>query len=91
MRARTNSIDRTEIPAHRSIIRNEKCGIYVSSVKPSEIAKSIIYAYENKDNLEKWGESGRRIVDEKFTWEKVAKDLDSYLLQVLSHDANARC
>lgn len=79
----------TDIPAHRSVIRNEKCGIYLSSVKPFEIAKSIIYVYENKENLEKWGESGRRIVDKKYTWEKVAKDLENYLLKILSRSAHA--
>jgi glycosyltransferase involved in cell wall biosynthesis len=72
----------TDIPANRSVIGKEKCGIYVSPVTPTEIAKSIIYAYNNRENLKEWGASGRRIVNEKYTWEKVAKNLESYLLSI---------
>jgi len=72
----------TDIPAHRSVIGKEKCGLYISSIKPTEIAKSIVYAYHNKDKLKEWGKSGRTIVTEKYTWEKVANDLENYLLSI---------
>jgi glycosyltransferase involved in cell wall biosynthesis len=72
----------TDIPAHRLIIGNEKCGIYVSSVNPIEIARSIEYAYLNKERLGEWGKSGRTIVNKEYTWEKVAKDLENYLLSI---------
>ena len=70
----------TDIPAHRSVIGDEKCGIYISSVTPTEIAKSVVYAYHNKEKLAEWGKSGRGIIDKKYTWEKVAEDLENYLL-----------
>jgi glycosyltransferase involved in cell wall biosynthesis len=72
----------TDIPAHRSVIGDEKCGIYISSVTPSEIAKAIVYAYHNKEELAEWGKSGRAIIDKKYTWEKVAEDLENYLLSI---------
>jgi len=72
----------TDIPAHRSIIGKEKCGIYISSVKPTEIAKSIMYAYRNRGKLKERGVSGRTIIDEKYKWEKVAEDLENYLLSI---------
>jgi glycosyltransferase involved in cell wall biosynthesis len=72
----------TDIPAHRSIIGKEKCGIYISSAKPMEIAKSIMYAYHNREQLEEWGKTGRKIIKQKYTWEKVAKNLENYLLSV---------
>jgi glycosyltransferase involved in cell wall biosynthesis len=72
----------TDIPAHRLIIGTEKCGIYISSVKPIEIAKSILYAYRNKEKLEVWGKSGRTIIEEKYSWEKVAKNFETYLLSI---------
>ena len=72
----------TDIPAHRLIIGEEKCGIYTSSVKPTEIEKSIVYAYHNKENFKEWGKTGRRLVEEKYTWEKVARDLENYLLSI---------
>jgi len=72
----------TDITAHRSVIGEAKCGIYVSSNEPSEIARSIAYAYDNRSSLEEWGKSGRTIVREKYTWDEVAKDLETYLLLI---------
>jgi glycosyltransferase involved in cell wall biosynthesis len=72
----------TDIPAHRSIIGEERCGIYVSSAEPEEIAKAIECAYSKKENLEEWGKSGREIIKDKYTWKKVARDLENYLLSI---------
>jgi glycosyltransferase involved in cell wall biosynthesis len=72
----------TDLPAHRAVIGKAKCGIYTSSIKPKEIAEAIEYAYSNKENLEEWGRIGREIVIERFTWEKVVKDLENYLLSI---------
>jgi len=70
----------TDIPANREVIGNCKCGIFVSSNKPDEIAKAIIKAYNNKAKLKEWGSYGREIIEKKYSWEKVAKDLENYLL-----------
>jgi glycosyltransferase involved in cell wall biosynthesis len=72
----------TDIPAHRAVIGEAKCGIYVSSVKPTEIANAIEYAYLNKDSLKEWGKIGREIIKKEYTWEKVAGDLENYLLSI---------
>jgi len=72
----------TDIPAHRAVIGDAKCGLYIWSIKPAEIAKAIEYAYVNKKNLEKWGKTGRKIIKEQFTWKKAAMDLESYLLSI---------
>lgn len=72
----------TDIPAHRSVIGKERCGIYISSIAPMEIARAIEYACLNKENLEEWGKAGREIIRGKYTWEKVAKDLENYLSSI---------
>ena len=72
----------SDIPAHRTIIGEETCGIYLSSVKPIEIAKSIEYAMQNKYRLREWGEIGRVIIQNGYTWQKVANDLSDYLLSI---------
>jgi glycosyltransferase involved in cell wall biosynthesis len=72
----------TDIPAHRLVIGEEKCAIYISSIDPVEIEKSIVSAYNNRRKLEEWGKSGREIITEKYEWEKVARDLESYLLSL---------
>mgnify|MGYP001088128620 CR=1 FL=1 len=69
----------TNIPCHREIVGNKKCGIYIPSTNPAEIARSMAYAYDNKERLKKWGASGRVIVDSKYNWEKAAEDLENYL------------
>ena len=74
----------TDIPAHRSIIGENKCGLYISSINPMDIAKTIEYADTNKGNLEKWGKIGRKIIKEEYTWEKVARDLENYLSSINS-------
>jgi glycosyltransferase involved in cell wall biosynthesis len=72
----------TDIPAHRAVIGEAKCGIYLSSVKPIEIAEKIEYAYLDKASLKKWGKIGREIIKKGYTWDKVANDLENYLLSV---------
>jgi glycosyltransferase involved in cell wall biosynthesis len=72
----------TSIPAHKEVIGDGKCGIYVSSVNPVEIAGAITYAHENKDNLEHLKTCGKNIVNMRYTWNKVAEDFDSYLSKV---------
>jgi glycosyltransferase involved in cell wall biosynthesis len=72
----------SKIPAHQAVVGRAKCGIYVDSVTPTEIATAIMYAFANRAALEDWGTTGRRIVEDKYTWEKVALDLEKYLLSL---------
>ena len=72
----------TNIPAHTTVIGKAKCGLYLSSIKPEEIAEAIDNAYINRSNLESWGRIGRAIVMENYTWQKVANDLENYLSSI---------
>jgi glycosyltransferase involved in cell wall biosynthesis len=72
----------SDIPAHRYVVGDEKCGIYIPEVNPQEIAKSIEYAYLNRDKLQAWGKVGRGIVEKDYTWQKVAVELEDYLLSL---------
>jgi glycosyltransferase involved in cell wall biosynthesis len=69
----------TDIPCHREVVGTDKCGIYLSAVSPAGIARSIAFAYDNKENLKEWGAKGRVIVKNKYTWERIAENLDDYL------------
>lgn len=70
----------TNIPAHKSVIGDCECGVYLSAVTPAEIANKVKYILENKDKLIEWGKSGRQIVYKNYTWEKVANDLITFFL-----------
>jgi len=72
----------TDIPANRAILGCCKCGIYVPSADPEELARAISYAYENRRKIKAWGALGRAIVKERYTWGKVAENLESYLLKL---------
>ena len=41
------------------------------------------FAFENREMLEIWGNAGRTIVEKRYSWKKVSKDLDSYLSNLL--------
>jgi glycosyltransferase involved in cell wall biosynthesis len=71
----------TKIPAHTSIVGESKSGLYVSSIEPAELASAIEYAYANKSNLASWGKMGR-VIAKEYQWEKVAEDLEDFLLSV---------
>lgn len=72
----------TDIIAHRSIIAENDCGIYMSSNLPPDIAKKIEFSYKNSNNLGKWGKNGRKIVQENYTWNKVTSNLENFLLSL---------
>ena len=70
----------SDIPAHRMVVKDESCGIYISSTEPDSIARAIEYAYDNKEKLVSWGKVGREIVERNFTWDQVAEKLENYLV-----------
>jgi glycosyltransferase involved in cell wall biosynthesis len=72
----------SDIPAHRAVVGREKCGIFVSAIKPIEISKSIIFAIKNQDKLSEWGAIGRSIIQREYTWGDVANSLEDYLLSI---------
>ena len=72
----------TPLPLNRYVIGNCECGIYVSSTDSSDIAKGIWSAYSHKLELEQWGSYGKTIINQRFTWEKVAESFDEYLMQI---------
>jgi glycosyltransferase involved in cell wall biosynthesis len=69
----------SDIPAHRDIIGEEMCGIYIPLINSADIAKSIIYALQNKNKLKNWGKTGRGIIRKGYTWQIIASDLESYM------------
>jgi len=72
----------TDIPAHKDIINEAKCGIFIKSDEPEEIKRGIMFAYNNKSKLMQLGKEGRKIVLQKYTWDKIAEDLERFLVKV---------
>lgn len=80
--AMEKSVILTDIPAHREIVMDEKCGIYASVCEPQELAKTIVYAFNNRESLSDWGKKGRVLVSRRYAWDKVAEILENYLFSV---------
>lgn len=72
----------TDIPANREIIGENKCGIFARSSDPKDISDAIIYAYRSRDSLKEWGKYGRNIVEQRYSWTKVAQEFEAFLLQL---------
>jgi glycosyltransferase involved in cell wall biosynthesis len=84
--AMSKSVILTDIPAHRDIAGHEKYAFYVSAAISSELAKAIIYAYKDRENLPVWGKKGREIVSKRYTWDNVAKSFEDYLFKIQNTD-----
>lgn len=72
----------TDIPAHREIVKDNPCGIFVDSIAPKDFAQAMMFAYKNRHNLQKWGLTGRRIIEQSYSWEKIAENFESYLSSI---------
>ncbi len=69
----------TDIEAHREVLNNSPCGIFIKSNNPEEIAQGIIKAYTLKNKLKEIGKVGREIVGHDYTWKKQADNLINFL------------
>jgi glycosyltransferase involved in cell wall biosynthesis len=73
----------TDIPAHRRVIGNAECCLYLSSMDTKEIIKLFEFTQLHKDKLNSWGKVGRKIVLKEYTWKKVAQDFLRYLVSIV--------
>jgi glycosyltransferase involved in cell wall biosynthesis len=72
----------TDIPAHRRVVGNAECCLYLSSMDTKEIIKLFEFAQLHKAKFDNWGKSGRKIVLKEYTWKKVAQDFQNYLVSI---------
>jgi glycosyltransferase involved in cell wall biosynthesis len=69
----------TDIPAHRLVLGEKKCAVYIKSIDPVEIAKSFETMFEKAELLNEWGRTGRQAVIDQYDWSKVTEKLDVFL------------
>ena len=58
----------SNFPLWKSIIGESKCGICVDPLEPAEIANAIEYLKNNKESAQIMGETGRKLIREKYNW-----------------------
>ena len=59
------------------------CGVCVDPESPEEIAKGIQYLRDNPEQAKRFGENGRKAVEEIYNWEKEAVKLVALYKEVL--------
>ena len=72
----------TNIPFHRRIFEKGNCGILLKDATPESIARGITYLYKNQTALKKMGKNGRKIVEEFYTWDTMAKKVEDFLKNI---------
>ncbi|MFH0808988.1 MAG: glycosyltransferase [Pseudomonadota bacterium] len=69
----------TDIPAHRDVMGDSPCAIYMSDSQPSTIARAIRQAYELREELPARGRHGREIIVSQYQWVHQADRLIAFL------------
>ena len=74
----------TDIPAHREVIGENKCGFFTKSESPEDIAIQVMRGYTLRDRLAEIGAQGRNIVENRFRWQIQAIELLKYFKTIMN-------
>ncbi len=74
----------SDIPGVREVIVEGKHGLLAEPMNSEDLAGKIRTLLENPEMAERMGRNGRERVVEKFTWEKVAKDIEEVYRSILN-------
>jgi len=66
----------TNLPGVRSVFQNGREGYIVKPGDASSLAYKLLHLLENEDLALRMGEAARKLVEEKYTWEKAGEELD---------------
>lgn len=63
----------TKVGGIKYVIKDGETGLLVPPKNPEALAEAIIKLLQDEDMAKKMGKNGRILVEEKYTWDKVAK------------------
>lgn len=73
----------TDIVGTAEDIKKYNSGIVIKPMDTKGLANAIIRILQDKKEAEKMGERGRKLVEEKYTWENISKDIEDIYLDVI--------
>ena len=66
----------TDIEGNRDVIKDSENGFIFPKSNPEKLAEKIIYLLKNEDIREKFGEKNRKIIIEKYDWDKCMEKIE---------------
>jgi glycosyltransferase involved in cell wall biosynthesis len=76
----------TNISAHRTILGNSKCGLFVPDNHPVNLAYGIKRSITKASELPALGKLARKKAIENMTWERQAEKITDYFIDLLKDD-----
>lgn len=65
----------SDLPGLKSVVETSQCGICVDETDPGKIAEQIKFFINNPELRKQMGKNGKRMVLEKYNWEKESEKL----------------
>lgn len=72
----------SDIPGYKTILEDEKDGLFFKACDPESLAEKIIYLLKNKERMKKMGEAGRKKALQ-YDWQIVTKQVLNFYSEVL--------
>jgi len=79
----TRPVIASRIKGITELVKEGNCGYLFEPDNFDELASRIIEAYENRQNLASMGLCGRKLIEEKYSWKKVAQRTQKILEETL--------
>ena len=69
----------TAIPFNMELVKHGACLFFIHSNSPEDITRAIEHVYKNIEKLRQVGKIGRTVIEQYYTWEEKAKDLENFI------------
>jgi len=79
----------TNIAGNPLVVKDGVNGLLIPQKRPDLLAKALLKLFFSKNLREKYGKAGRRLVLQKFTWEKLAQEYLKYFNKIVENNKRA--
>lgn len=73
----------SNFPLWKEIIEKNNCGLCVNPKSPKEIRKALKIILNDDERAHEMGNNGKKIIKEKYNWEKEAIKMNSYYKKII--------
>ncbi|WP_020592880.1 glycosyltransferase family 4 protein [Kiloniella laminariae] len=80
----------TQMPEQADVVIDHECGLVLNDMSPQSICTAVNKLYSDDKLREKYGNNGRQITEEQYSWESLAKKTHLILTKLLSEPKQIR-